>query len=398
MKKILYLFFILIFMCTNVCYATVVKITDKNLNSALQKIVSSSENKEGYIISVANKVITITVDNESYTINYDLTDKPTFSLEVPIQKGMNYDDFKEKTGNLILPMLGYIAVANIQGVEIKDANAYFLFSYLGSALNGSFLTQSSYTIVDDLKLEEGVTIEKTDDPKTIYTSEFGERVMEYVNNMYKEKQSISDSTGINSYTLDIEKIETTETSCKLVSKLIVNPDANFSKIIGYTDKMENSFMNKDITKENADYTLTLKVGQKCKIESDKKINGHEFYSSDCIKINDDHTEITAIKVGETNGYFYIGNVKKSIYITVEENTDNSPLETLTLKINSVANKTSDKNNSQTQTQTENKIDIDTLPRTGEEINVLLIVLYIVVGICSVALVTLVIMKKRKNNH
>ena len=48
--------------------------------------------------------------------------------------GMSYEEFKKKTDNLILPMLGYIAVANIQGVEIKDASAYFLFSYLGSAL------------------------------------------------------------------------------------------------------------------------------------------------------------------------------------------------------------------------------------------------------------------------
>ena len=394
MKKILYLFFILMFVCANLCYATGVEVTDENLNSALQKFTSSSENEEGYTISVANKVITITADNENYTLNCDLTDKPIFSLEIPIQKGMSYDDFKKKTDKLLLPMLGYIAVANIEGVEIEDASAYFLFSYLGNALNGSFSTENSYIIFDDLNLDEGVTIEKKDDPKTIYTSEFGERVMEYVNNMYKEKQSISDSNGINSYTLEIEKLDTTETSCKLVSKLSVNLDADFSKIIGYADQVADSLINKNITKENADYTLTLKVGQKCKIESDKKINGYQFYGYDCIELNDDYTEMTATSVGIKNGYFYIDNVKKSIYITVEENTDNSTLDTLTLKINSIADNTSDQNTS--KTQTENKLAIDTLPKTGGEINVFLIVLYIVVGICSIALVTLIIMKKKKN--
>ena len=38
---------------------------------------------------------------------------------------MIYKDFKTQTDNLILPMIGYIAVANIQGVEFEDASAYF---------------------------------------------------------------------------------------------------------------------------------------------------------------------------------------------------------------------------------------------------------------------------------
>lgn len=308
LKKIisfLLLIFIFVSLFANVCYATGVTVTDENLNEALQKFISSEANEKNYNISVSNNIINVIVDNESYALNYDLTDKPTFSFEVPIQKGMSYDDFKKKMDNLVLPMLGYVATANIQGVEIEDASAYFAFSYLGSALNGALSTENSYTIVDDLNLLEGVTIEKTNDPKTIYTSEFGDRVMEYVNNTYKEKQSVSDSTEINSYLLTIERIDATDTSCKLVSTLSVNVDADFSKIIGYMDKIENSF-NKE-----------------------EKVEGEN------------------------------------------SNKDDS------------------------QIQVENKLDLDTLPRTGREVNGFLIVLYIIVGTCSVGLGTLLLMKRKR---
>ena len=40
-------------------------------------------------------------------------------------------------------------------------------------------------------------------------------------------------------------------------------------------------------------------------------------------------------------------------------------------------------------------DLDTLPKTGEETNVFLIVLYIIVGICSIGLITLVLMKRKR---
>lgn len=331
--KCLYLFWVLVFLCTNICYATVVAVTDENLKESLQKFVLSEANEENYNITVSNNVITVIADNESYTLNYDLSNKPTFTFEIPIEKGMNYDDFKKQTDNLMLPMVGYIAVANIQGVAIEDASAYFLFSYLGNALNGSFSFDSSnsYMIIDDTT--EGVTIE-SDNPNAIKVSEFGERVMEYVNAVYPETQSISDTEGINSYTLTVERKDTTDTSCKLVSTLSVNLDADFSKIIGYTQQMEDSFMNNGITKENADLVVTLKVGQKCKLESTEKITGYAFSGSDCVEINDDKTELTGTKVGKKNGYLYIGEEQKTIYITVEENTSNETLETITLKIES----------------------------------------------------------------
>lgn len=390
--KYLYLSLILLIFCTNICYATVVAVTDENLEDSLQKFVLSKANKDNYNITVSNNVITVTVDNESYILNYDLTDKPTFLMEVPIQKGMSYEDFEKKKDNLILPMLGYIAVANVQGVEVEAASTYFLLSYLKSALNGSVLTENQYIIVDDLNFSsEGGTIEKTDNPKTIYTSEFGDRVIEFVNNMYKEKQTISDSTGINSYVLTIEKLDMTDTSCKLVSKLSVNLDSDFSKI---TELPSDSSINSDITKENADLVVTLKVGQKCKIESIEKITGYEFYGYDCIELNDDKTEITATSVGTKNGYLYIGEEKISIYVTVEENPENANLETITLKIDSVP-EVKPPNNSEEEKQDEkpeikeekdnnesakdNTVSSSKLPQAGiDNSKVMIIITFIVI--------------------
>lgn len=53
------------------------------------------------------------------------------------------------------------------------------------------------------------------------------------------------------------------------------------------------------------------------------------------------------------------------------------------------------NKDSNQTQAGNKINIDKLPATGEEINEFLIVLYIIVGISGMALITLLLIKRRK---
>ena len=252
-----FIFAIFIFasLYTNICNATSVKVTKENLREAFQRFVSSDENEEKYSISVLDEIIKITSNNENYTIKYDLSDKPTFSIEILIEKGMSYEEFKKQTEDINAPILGcYGAVANIQEVEFEDAIAYFALSYLSGVLNGSFSSQDSYIIVDDLNLEEGVEIQKNDDPKTIYTSEFGDRVMEYVNALYPEKQTISDSDEMNSYVMTIEKKEATETSCKLVYTLQVNTDAGFTQLQDYVEKTENSFTNNDTSKENINST------------------------------------------------------------------------------------------------------------------------------------------------
>lgn len=265
---------IMIIQFSTICFAVSTPVTEQNLREALQKFVSSDANEKNYNVTVDNNSIILSVDNETYTLKYDLSNKATFSFEIPIEKGMSYDKLEKQTDNLISTMVGYIAVANIQGVAVEDASAYFLSSYLENALNGSFSFDSSnsYMIIDDTNIADGVTIETTN-PNAIYVSQFGERVMEYVNAVYPESQFVSDSEGINSYRLSVERKDTTETSCKLVSTLSVNLDADFSKIIGYAQKMEDSFMNSDILKENVEKNDQIEQNQ---VIEDETLNNSDI--------------------------------------------------------------------------------------------------------------------------
>ena len=382
------IFVLIAFSFSNICYA--VAVTDENLKSTLQKFVSSEANEDNYKITVADNVIKITADGKDYTLNYDLTDKPTFTFEIPIEQGMSYENYEEQIDNLILPMIGYIAVANIQGVEFEDANAYFLMSYLGNAFNGSTSSESSYIIIDDSTMADGVTI-NIGDKKIIYVSEFGDNVMDYVNDTYKDKQIIKDSpNGINSYEWIIERKDVNDTSCKLVSSLSVNLDADFSKLNGYSDQLGGTSLDKNITEENADYAITLKIGQKCIIETTEEVTGYGLTGSgyEYNLINDNCIEITGEEVGKANGYIYVGETKKTIFITVEENTESTSLDTIILKIDTTSetDNSNESDNKQEETPnandynknntpTDSTISKTTLPKAGVNNIVCIVMLF-----------------------
>ncbi len=257
LKKILFSILILIVilsvLITTTCYASSVPVTDENLNTALQKVVSLAalEGKECKM-SAKNNVITINLEGKEYTVDYDLTDKPTFTTTIPITEGMSYDAYEKQTQKIILPMIGFIAIANIQGVSIEDSCSYFLLTYMENAFDSS----DSYVIIDDTKLGENATIEKSDDSKVIYASEFGDKVMEYVNSVYKDKQVMTDSEDMNFYEWSVERTDVKEDSCNLVSKITINTNSNFKGLEGYAEKIGDIFgdddndTSKDSSKDN----------------------------------------------------------------------------------------------------------------------------------------------------
>ena len=414
---ILLLLILVMINISSMSYATAVTVTDSNLNTALQKFVSSDSNKDNYKISVSNNIITITSDKGTYTLNYDLSGKPTFIYEANISQGMSYADFEKKTDNLSIVMLGYLAVANIQGVEYEDSAAYFAKNLLQAAFSrlSSANTSNSYTIYDDTNMSDGVTIEKDpSDTRTIYASEFGDHVMEYVNAMYGEKTSYKDTEGFNTFEWTTERQDVTTTSCRLVSTMIVNLDADFSKLKGYSGAITDSFMNGDITEQNADYLIKLKVGQKCNIVSSEKIVGYETSGSSCIEFNRDKTVITATAVGKANGYIYVGdsNTKKSIYVIVEANTENQTLNPISIKIDTASNSNpsnvditktdnsktdevkADTSNTKTTANTDTKddstISATTLPKTGTSETIVVIG----ISICMILAIIFAIKNKK----
>ena len=157
--------------------------------------------------------------------------------------------------------------------------------------------------------------------------------------MYGKQTIYKDTEGINSFEWIGEKQDISSTECKLISKIVINLDADFSKLKESENFADESFLDKSINEENADYVIKLKVGQKCKIESDEEITGYAVSGSGSVEFNDDKNEITAKGEGKVNGYLYVGenNSTKSIYVVIEENPGNQTVEPISIKIEGKAN-------------------------------------------------------------
>lgn len=279
-------------------YASV-EVTDESLNKALQNYVSSGINENRHKITMSNGKIIIEQDGKNYTVNYELNEKPKFTFSIPIYQGMSYEEYEEEINNVYFVLIGYIAIANVQGVSIEEASKYCDLCLLDDAFSSNTDISSKYTIATD-----GMKVE-SDGTEIIYESDFGNHVMEYVNSVFTTKQMYSDSKlGINTFTWTKEQKDVTETSCNLVSTLTVNLNEDFSKI---NELMESIDFFKDITERKADYVLKLKVGQQCRIQSNEKSTGYANSNKDCIKIDDNQNIITAIKEGTAKVYLYFNS-------------------------------------------------------------------------------------------
>lgn len=252
-QKLIIVLIMFIFVAINlydVCYAQVEQITEKELNDSLQNLVKEQENMKIESIKCADNIMEITSEGKKNEIKYDLTqdNKAIFYLEVPIYKGMKYTEYKEKTNNLINTSIGYFATANIKGAKYEDITEYWFARYFES-INGSFSSENTYVIVDDENLEDGVTIEPTDDPKTIYTSEFGDRVMEYTKFLYKDEYSYDDSKYLNSFEYYTKLEDVKEDSCIIKSQMVVNLNADFKAVGNYDENgnIINDTKNNTIT-------------------------------------------------------------------------------------------------------------------------------------------------------
>lgn len=243
------------------CYAESVEVNQQNFENAVQEVVAVMENKENYKIEVVDSEMKITIDENEYIVQYDFEDSPTFTYEWNIQKGMDYDDFEEQIHNMLLPFIGYMAVANIQGVSVKEAGTYAYFSYLRNS-GGEEITP---VLFDDRIMSEGVRIVDLDD--MILVSEFGERVIEYVDRTYKDEDVVTDKEEINSYEIKIEKQDVTEDSCKLVSTVSVNLDGDFTKLI----KAEK-YANTEVKKEEKE----IEIEEKEHVENQKEESNEDI--------------------------------------------------------------------------------------------------------------------------
>ena len=374
---------------------TKVEITKEKLNEKLQELKeymnsdNDDDNSKVESIAVNDNIIEITTDKDKYEINYEIQDnKVVFSSETEIKQGMSYEEYKRNTSNIDSVFYGYFAVSNILGIKYEDSFMYYALVKL-SSINGTFDTSNSYTIVTPAP---GVTI--VPDDKTIISTEFGNKAMEYFNSVYKEdKYTYNDSEQYNTFECVTEKKDKVDTSCKLLETLTINTDADFSKISGASD----SSFDGGVTKDNADYVYTLKVGQKIKFETTQKYSGYSCVGTG-IELSENKNELIATEVGTAKGNITFGNITKSFYITVEENTNNEQLEDITIKIDSEDTKTEDTKTPTTETTSKtetvkNNSDSTTakteLPKTG--INT---IVYITMAIVGIAVVSFIILNKK----
>lgn len=283
LKKVITIILFIILICINfftqISNAVFVRMTDENLKSTFENSIKSKASEGGYNISdisVVDNIIEMIVNGKKYTLNYNLTDKPTFFLEIPIKKGMSYQEFINITNEkiLVLPLLGYIAFTDIQGIDYEDLQSYLIGLYLSSRIDGTFSLngQSSYEIVDDLNSQNN--IEKDENSKIIYTSDFPEKVIEYVNDLYSQNQIFTDENGINSFTLTIEKKEETKEICKIISTITINPESDYSSLIKQQNNKETEEENKDISTSEQSNTETKQSNTKEKQYSESPTNNN----------------------------------------------------------------------------------------------------------------------------
>lgn len=238
-KNISIIFLIFLLCLSNffvISLASSVEVTKENLEQTFNDLMASNVLESAPDITFSDEYITISSEGESYQLNYDISGSPTFSIELPVQQGMSYEEFNKVSSNIILPLFGYLAVADIQGVEYVDSSAYFVIAFLDSALSNMSSGNSKYIIVDDLDPDLDVVPEPSEGQEIIYTSEFGDHVMEYVNSMFEGTTTIDDSNLYDTFELSIDQQDLTDTSCTIVSTLTVNLDADFSKLVGFADQ------------------------------------------------------------------------------------------------------------------------------------------------------------------
>ena len=233
------------------------KITKEQLNEKFQELKDNDSEIEKIV--TGDNVIEVIKNNDKYEIEYEIEeDKVTFSIEAEVKQGMSWEEYTKlfgdstgdaSDGNIEDGLaMGYYAVANILGAEYKSAAWYYTLTRI-EGYKGKYAKSDKWIIMKDA---EGVTEIKTDssEEKVLNTKDFANRTMEYFNSIYKDDTyTYEDSNHCNTYKSITEKKEKTDTSCKLIEKIIINTNADFSKLKVDMD----SVLDNGVTEENADY-------------------------------------------------------------------------------------------------------------------------------------------------
>lgn len=217
MKKVLIISFLIftILMSSLITSYAAVNVTEESLENSFKKITESSENEDSSTnysmdIDKENKKIMLSMDNEEYIMDYDLSDKPTFNIDLSFNNSMTKEEWENEADKATLLMVMFVLIADHEQIDFMDSMTYFM----SSVFKNSTPTQPT-------------------DISTINNA------LEYAKLIYDKENTIKDTL----FTYTTNKISETGDEYKVQATLIINNDADFSIIKGYSDNTINQMGN-----------------------------------------------------------------------------------------------------------------------------------------------------------
>ena len=210
MKKVFIISFLIFTMLLSFLSASyaAITVTEESLQKSFDKYATSSENKEtnnSMKIDKINKKIKLISEGTEYLIDYDLTSKPTFTINLNYLTSMTKEEGIEESSKPILLMTMFVLIADHAGINPNDSLAYMMQ-------------------IDSLK---NLNTTMTEIPDTITNA------VEYAKFLYKDKENTTKTDDL--FTWTIRKTSETSTEYKVQSTLVVNNDADFSILNNYFD-------------------------------------------------------------------------------------------------------------------------------------------------------------------
>ena len=231
-------------------------VLEQGIKSLMESLKNNSEEQDSGDIIITldrtNKQLIITVNDETLKSYYKINDDNTitFITSGRFYKGMTYEEYKNADIGLSLGMIEYGIISQINKIELEDSMIYYGFSILQFVLGsstGTGTSKPSFIVVPDdqeTTTDEGVQV--------IKESEFGQYSLDLAKKQYADsfnKQVLKDDQEgmINSYSYgysnDLSKIPgltQKEDEFYIIGELTINPNADFSKLIGFADKISDT--------------------------------------------------------------------------------------------------------------------------------------------------------------
>ena len=176
-------------------------------------------------VKVTSNEIIITTTKGEEKIQYDLTSKPTFLLNLVFKNGMTYDECLDEEGKIVDLVLGFDAVAYSKGISLEDAMIY------GLSTVSTKIGELQNTIIN----------------KDNYTN-----AIEYAQRRYGMDMTANEDL----FDMKVKKGTLNGETYIVTVELVVNSEKDFSVLNGNFDEIGNQSSNPGNTSNKGNVTVT----------------------------------------------------------------------------------------------------------------------------------------------